>query len=289
MKMTKDYNIDTQYDPIEDMILIALHSKTKETRKEKDLDGGISGKWVACDFSSYTPKKALFPKDMFTTLIDEDKTENYRLFTSDMNQLVCDPIKLLGARSETMIMSMDGKDIRWTCMVPMPAPRGIVAITNHKVQWYAKHFRLINRDFTEVYERFPIPIAGGRIPDVKLLGWQQSSKAVMEEQREKVALHLSLIEDAIRPNSVLATVEEHAKLRFAVSNDAYKDFFAMRDGFRNTPTGRRNPILHWCASHLRKSQNGPSTVIGHERGYETMTHGNMTLSLSRNTGYDEYR
>lgn len=284
--MKHEYNIDDQVDPIEDMILIALHSKTGKTRKLGDIK--FKGGWtsVACDFSSYTPKQVLHPRDMYTTIVAEDDTDHYRLFTTDMDQLVCDPVKLIGARSETVIMG--DNDIRWLCMVPMSAPRGVVALTNQKVKWYAKHVRVITRDLREVYERFPIPIADGRIPEVKFLGWSQSTKEVMEEQREKVALHLSMIEDAIRKNAVLATVEEHTKLRFAVSDEAYKDFFALRDGYRNTPTGRRNPILHWCARHLRKSRAGNSTVIGHERGNETLIHGNLQLSLSRNIGYEEY-
>lgn len=281
------YNIDSQYDPIEDMILIALHSKSRSTRKLPDIQGKGGFKAVACDFSSYTPKQILHPRDMYTSLMAEDSTEHYRLFTTGMEQLVCDPVKLIGSRSETVIMGDQG-DIRWSCLVPMPAPRGVVAITNHKVRWFARHFRLIDRDLNEVYERFPIPIAGGRIPEIKFLGWPSDGGKAIEEHREKVALHLSMVEDAIRQNAVLATVEEHAKLRFPVSDEAYKDFFALRDGYRNTPTGRRNPILHWCAAHMRKNQNGRSAVIGHERGNETLTHGNLTLSLTRNAGYAEY-
>lgn len=282
-----DFNIDNQYDPIEETILIALHSRTKSIVKTPALKAGNGQKWHALDFSTFTTKTPMFPQHMYTTLIDEDNTDHYRLFTTGFENLVCDPIKLLGPRSETVILGEDG-EIKWTGMVPMKPPRGVVALTNQKVSWFAHHYRQIGRDLVEQYQRVPIPIAGGRMPDVKFLGWPSDGGKWIEEYREKVALHLSLIEDAIRANAVLATVEEHAKLSFAVSDDAYKDFFAMRDGFRNTPTGRRNPILHWCATHLRKSQGKQSSVIGHERGSETISHGNMTLLLSRNRGYGDY-
>jgi hypothetical protein len=287
--MTYDvpYNIEGQIDPIEDMILIALHAKTKSIRNFSSIPVGREMRSYACDFSLYTPKKSLYPSDMYTTIISENNTDHYRLFTCDMDALVCDPVKLIGARSETVLMTEEG-EIRWSCLVPMPAPRGVVAITNQKVNWFAKHLRVIDRNLNEEYERFPIPVVGNRVPEVKFLGWPNDNGKVMEEHREKFAIHLSVVEDAIRKDAVLATVEEHAKLRFAVSDDAYKDFFAMRDGYRNTPSGRRNPILHWCASHLRKTQSKQSTVIGHERGNEAMTHGNLTLSLSRNKGYSEY-
>lgn len=235
----------------------------------------------------FCPPEPAFPREAYTF----DAQSGARLYSVSMSDLVVSPVDAIGNRLEVMMLCPD-VTTKWCCIKPMPRPRGLTAVSNRPVKWFAWHYREFRRDLTQTYIKQPMALTDdGDVCLLKPLGdWMNYDAAgVRQEQREQLAMTLSVFEDAHRVNAFLATVEEHVRLMFPVGADAYKSFLAMRDGYRATPTGRRNPILHWCAEHLRKRNGESFTVSEHLRGAEEFIVGPMRLSLEPTQGYDAFK
>lgn len=276
-------NIETQRDGIETAILLALTARNKGRHHRKVLGGNKAGfKWIEEGMEIFCPRRPEFPQHMLV----QDMRDAGRLYSGSLDDIVVSPRLAIGRRLETGLLCDDGT-LKWTLIKPMPAPRGLVAITNQPVHWFAFHYREIRDGEPDVYVRRPMPLAGGRVPLMKPLGFQGLNASLeKEELEEQLALSLSFFEDAHRTGTILATVQEAVALTFPVAEDGYKSFFALRDGLRETPTGRRNPILHWCAKHMRRTPGGETAVIGHDRGKTELVHGNMRLAIERSEGYE---
>jgi len=275
-------NIETRRDGIETAILLALTARNKGRHKAKKTGRDKAGFYMAeVGLERFCPSKAEFPKRMLAF----DMRDADRLYTDSLDGLVVPPRAAIGHRLEAGLLCEDGT-LKWSLIKPMPAPRGLVAVTNQKVEWFAYHYREIQEGQPDVYVRRPMPLAGGRVPMMKALGLHGlDPRREKEELEEQLALTLSIFEDAHRIGAILATVEEAVGLTFPVGEDAYKSFFALRDGLRETPTGRRNPILHWCQEHMRRTWSGHTKVTGHDRGKAELIHGNIRLTLERSEGY----
>lgn len=269
--------ISSAQDSIETAILLAMCAADKKSaRKPKSLSsaGGSSYREVF-ELGMFCPKEAEFPKDMFAY----DLADDSRLYVDGLDVLVVSPVKAIGRRMETALLGEDGS-LKWTLFKPMPRPKGLVALTNRPVQWFATHYRHIHQDGREEYIRTPMPISDGRVPLMKVLAFKGFDAVAEQRQQELLlALQLSVFEDAHRAGAFLTTVEENVRLRFPVGEDSYKAFFALRDGLRDTPTGRRNPILHWCADHIRRNHGGATSVIGHNRGRQELVHAGVRLTI----------
>jgi hypothetical protein len=99
----------------------------------------------------------------------------------------------------------------------------------------------------------------------------------------QIPMMCSIIEDAHRKNAVLARAKESVEIIFPIGADAYKDFFLLRDGPRETPTGKRNPILHWVKKHIRHvSETKAIEVKNHCRGINEVVINGMSLSIEFN-------
>jgi hypothetical protein len=286
MKQTKS-TINSEKDRIETSILLAMYATNKaciqkrytERHRDKLHDRRVTEMGVFC------PRVAEFPRDMLMF----DLSDDGRLYNGDLESAVISPVKAIGRRLETCLLCEDGS-LKWTLFKPMPHPRGLVAITNLPVSWFAVHHRHIRQDGPEEYVVAPMPLAGGRVPLMKALSLKGLDARAEQKQLELLlAIQLSLFEDAHRKGAVIATVEERVKLSFPVGQDAYKSFFALRDGLKNTPTGRRNPLLHWCSEHLRRRKDEFFEVTGHSRGKQELVHGNMRLTLAPSEGYEAFR
>lgn len=276
--------IDSEIGGLETAILLALHAKERGKRRVKTSKVNKGWHKIETGMEIFCPTSPEYPKDM----IGLEVGESNRLYTTDMNDIVVSPSRAIGRRLELGLLCSDGT-FKWMLIKPMQVPRGLVPITNLPVSWYSLHFRKIREGEPESYVVKPMPLTETGVPLMKPLGWKgfeaQKERAEMEEQ---LAMSLSVFEDAMRSGSVLATVEEHNKLRFPVSADTYKSFFALRDGLKETPTGRRNPILHWCSKHIRQAGVRTVDVSGHERGKAEIRHGAMRLTLERSDGYTPF-
>jgi len=232
----------------------------------------------------FCPPESAYPRAAYAF----DAVASERLYTNDLDQIVVDPIVAIGSRLEIMVVCEDGT-LKWKCIKPMPRPHGLTVMSNEPCRWFAIHYRTFHPDGRQTYVRRPIAITqSGDVARLKILGTWQGFDPTEDRAkvREQLAISLSVFEDAHRINAFLATVEEHVKLMFPVGADGYKSFLAMRDGYRSTPTGHRNPILHWCAEHLRQRNGVVTLVEEHLRGAEEFVIGPMRLSIEPTTGYE---
>lgn len=268
-------------DGLETAILSALmmdkRSALMKPVKRQDIEVAVLGQ--------FCPPGAAFPKAAYT--FDAARSSE-RLFSPSLADLVVDPIAVIAKRFETAILCEDGL-LKWTCIIPMEKkPVGLVAISNRPVRWFTYHFRTFRGGDPQTYVKRPLAVTlDGDVAMMKPLGsWNGYNAAKdRDEMAEQLAIKLSIFEDAHRANAFLATVEEHVRLMFPVGADSYRSFLAMRDGYRDTPTGRRNPILHWCATHMRQTARGRSVVAEHLRGAEEFVVGPMRLTLEPTKGY----
>lgn len=264
-------------DHIETSILLAMYATDKKSARKPKLSRGTDGLFSReiFELGMFCPKEAEFPKDMLIY----DLADSSRLYTDGLDALVVSPIKAIGRRLETALICEDGS-LKWVLFKPMLRPKGIVALTNRPVHWFATHYRHIHQDGREEYVRAPMPIADGRVPLMKVLAFKGFDAVAEQKQQEQLlALQLSIFEDANRTGAFLTTVEEAVRLSFPVGEDSYKAFFALRDGLRDTPTGRRNPLLHWCAEHIRRNHGNITPVAGHNRGKQELVHAGMRLTI----------
>lgn len=275
--------IASAQDPIETAILLAMYASDKTSIKERRVErmsGALFDRAVT-EMGIFCPNKAEFPRDMLMY----DLADDSRLYACELSGVVVSPVAAIGHRLETCLLCEDGS-LKWTLIKPMPRPRGLVALTNQPVDWFSIHYRHIRQSGPEEYVRAPLPIAGGQVPLMKVLSLKGLDAVAEQKQLEQMlAMHLSLFEDAHRTGAFLATIEEQVRLSFPVGEDTYKSFFALRDGLRDTPTGRRNPLLHWCAEHIRRNRGGITPVSGHNRGKQELVHGGMRLTLHPSEDY----
>lgn len=284
--MANALNIANDRDALEDAILWAMSFRHtgSEIHKEKLIKKNKHVDRVEINFGHFCGKAAMKPRSVY--VFDRAAGQN-RLFSSSLDGVVVDPISAIGNRLETLVVKECGT-IAWMGYKPMPKPRGLAAVTNEKVKWFACHYRTIHQDGNETYIKDPIAITeSGRVPLLRPMGWKGfDAKATQVEQEEQLALSLSLFEDANRVGAYLATVKEAVEIMFPVGDDAYKDFFILRDGYKNTPTGRKNPIIHFCKKHIRRVASGDVVQVGkHTRGATEIVVGPMTLHIKPNMGY----
>lgn len=279
--------IKTARDGLETAILLALSARNRASAKKRiGVEKQKTKGWdrEIFDAGMFCPDRAEFPSQMYAMTPGNDD----RLYSASLADLVVSPAKAIGRGLETATLCAAGM-LKWAKVKPMPKPRGLVAMTNQKHDWFAWHYREISEGKPDTYIRRPMAIAGNDIVPTKCLlakGWDSYSDA--EEMEQQLALTLSVFEDAIRSNAILATVEESARFSFPVGDDGYVSFFRLRDGLKNTPTGRRNPILHWCSEHLRSRGDKVFSVKRHERGTAEIVEGPMRLTLTFNEGYGAY-
>lgn len=256
-------------DDLETAILLAM-SATQGRIPDRPRKSSGRKEEVSTDFFCRVPPE--YPRHAYAL-----SPQPGRLYAAHPSQLICDPIQVAREGLETCLL-VDGKFL-WKKICPMKPPKTVVALTNRKPHWFAVHCREIDETGKQDYSTQPVALNDDGAPaPLKFVGWQGTNSAVYQrEQAMMVAIMFSIYEDAMRANAYLATVQEGVKLSFAVGEDAYLEFFRDRDGWRETPTQRRNPILHWCARHLRGANATP--VKAHKRGREEVLVGPMRLTI----------
>lgn len=275
---------------IEDAIILAMYASAKPVVKSKIVAKTKGANLVASPLDMFVTDKDRYPKRFYA--FDASADSGDRVYTPDASALVVNPYKVCKNGIEFGLLD-GGLVFKWVGIFPMARPRGITCLTNQKTAWFAYHYRRISNDGQQEYVKTPMAMTlSGEVCPLQMMGKWQGFDAKKERDMiaEQLALSMSIFEDAVRAGSYLATVKEHVEMMFPVGADAYKDFFAMRDGYKDTPTGRKNPILHWCATHLRKRQSGAkSEVKAHVRGASEFVCGPMVLTISENAGYGEFQ
>lgn len=72
------------------------------------------------------------------------------------------------------------------------------------------------------------------------------------------------------------------QLIFPATERAVKELASLREGPRTTPSGRRNPLLHWVTEHLRRVHSEPERLIPvteHLRGTERFVLGEYAAEI----------
>lgn len=276
-------NVITEKDGIEMEIIMAMlmQSAGKRIHKQK-----VSKDKIFMTIGSFLDKKPEFPKAFYVV---DRSSDGDRLFSQSLSDIVVSPAKAIAKRLETAVI--DNGILKWLCFIPIKPPRGIVAATNMPVSWFGCHYRTYTPSGKQTYIKEPMALkSNGTVARLMPLGWKGfDAEMCLSEQTQQLALSLSLFEDAVRSSAYLAIVQEHVKMMFPVGEQAYKEFFKMRDGYRETPTGRRNPIIHWCSEHLRKcGADKVSVVSAHKRGSNEFVCGPMKLTIQENEGYQAY-
>lgn len=258
-------------DALETLLIMALE-KPKE----------ISLSWHRDGLGESRSAIDMFPFDdaMPSCAYTFDAADDDRIFGDSLDYLIHHPADTIGTGKE--VYFIDDNTIKWSLIEPTRRPAKGFACLGRADKWYAAHYRLastVNGWFDYVKAYLAIDAKGNPLP-VKFM---QQKNWKVEHDLIQIHMMCSLIEDAHRAGAVLASVSDQAEIRFPIGGDAYKEFFSLRDGPRETPTGKRNPIIHWVSRHIRKTQTGGfSDVKQHLRGRHEVTINGIHASVEFN-------
>lgn len=266
----------TSVDNLETLLIMSMAPAAYEERYFKVGEVRPDGKSVdAVDFGSVLRIGERNPSRSYTFDVSGD-----RLFTSDINLLLNHPAEIIGSGVEVIFYFKD--EMKWCRYEPIQRPRGFAAFGKVD-RWIAVHYRTQTIDGKQDYIKDVIALSkSGKALPTRVEGWNVKGDDSIKKKEELMVMALSVVEDAHRPGVLLATASAETSIVFPVNYGAHKDFLALRDGPNNTPTGRKNPILHFCKKHIRKAKSGAESEIEkHWRGLEEVSIGGMHLSLSR--------
>lgn len=217
--------------------------------------------------------------------IDADVDQkSERIFTTDARLLLASVQDLLGSEAEVAFLC--GDRVKWTGLRRLvKAPRG-VWVASPGATMYEFHYREIFESGASTYFKRVCAISKSGKPVQCLIEGSRGSGANMEGEQAVIAA--SVIEDAHRHDALTATISESGSIIVPVPLGEHKELFALRDA-PLTPSGRRKAILHWVASHTRKTRgDSPITVQEHTRGVREFSIDGMTVRLEPNRRQDVF-
>lgn len=183
-----------------------------------------------------------------------------RLFATDPRLLLNPPQDIIGHKAEIALVTAEV--IKWTAFRRvLKRPRG-VWVANPRADLYEVHSRFIRQDGSSDYVK--------RIAAIDKRG--NPVRAIIEGTKDQgvapdgelLVMAASIIEDSARPGVFTATVMDSVGVTFPVPDGEHLDVFRLRDG--PNKGGRRRPLLHWVAQHIRRTAKVESTVREHLRG-----------------------
>ena len=270
-------------DSVETMLLMLLDGRHKQIenddRDKQLLDSSYRKSRSACQNIDFDASKLCEFGDMMPDSVYlADMTES-RLFTYDPAQLLAHPADILGDRCEGAMFHE--QSVKWFAVRRLLSAPKNVAVIGKVAVWYEGHFRLIRSDGSGTYQkRYAAISRDGRALLVKRGPYILSDPA---ESTFMSTTLCSLVEDARRTNAMLASVKDAIEVHVPVPLDAYKEVFALREA-PVTPGGRRKAIVHWVASHMRRSIHGAEHKVGrHTRGVDEFTIDGLRVRLSPNS------
>lgn len=264
---------------IETLILMLLEAKDSKESKErvvipKNKDGYVL---FGSDQGKLLHLPDMHPSSSFSAQIGEG--ENERLFSCDYTDLLTHPREIFGEESETVLVDKNTDTVKWTGFRRLRKPPKSVVCLGKADSWYEMHYREYGQFGRSAYQkRLAVYSKEGRpLPSKKYSHWVS-----YDDPASSGILHASLIEDAHRSGTMLASVSEAAEIKFPVPIDSYKEIFIIRDA-PLTAAGKRKAILHWVSKHLRKTGCGRnSEVKEHTRGVDTFNIAGFNIKLSPN-------
>lgn len=263
-------------DDLETMILLALDANhegvvTGVTRRDK-ASGGIEELRDQGELLNFSP---MHPNSSYTV----DMSDGERIYGTTKELLLTHPAEVLGDESEVVLL--DSGTLKWRGFRRLRKPPRGVACLGIASHWYEMHMRFVSSSGTGEYFKRVVPLSRTGAP---LLAKAQGHNVCTPRlEGEMLVLCASVIEDAHRANTMLASVRDATEIRFPVPLDDYKAVFAGRDG--PMKDGRRRAIVHWVAQHLRNSTHGKEHAVKkHTRGIEEFMIDGIRVRLTPNDG-----
>jgi hypothetical protein len=260
-------------DRLETMILLALDGNKNTPfvgATKMRMSGGYFEQFDQGDLLNFNNK---MPNSFYTF----DMTDESRLYTTDSSLLLSNPIEILGNESEIALINEHG--LRWTAYKKInKRPKGVVCL-GKPVAWYEAHTKFIQPTGNSLYIKRVLPLDAKGNPLAAMVNNHVVCTPNIEGKYLTIAA--SLIEDAHRPNTMLAEVKDGVSIKFPVPINNYKALFAGREE-PLTPSGRRKAIVHWVAQHLRQGKNDTATVKQHIRGVQDICVGGVNITITPN-------
>lgn len=204
-----------------------------------------------------------------------DAADQERLYAGGEEYLLRHPAETLGDRSEVIMTCEDGS-LKWLCFIKRDKPKNVICA--EKIHSFYEYHCMLGG------------VSGWRDYGVRAIAFNKKGRPLMMKIKgfhgftgqdgHNAIMAASVIEDAHRSGAVIGALEADAMIKFPISIEEYKHFLADRDGFKNTPTGRRNTILHFCNEYARRRGGRLLEVRAHARGARVFETGGMTLTLT---------
>ena len=259
----------------EPLIILALDANLEHSSKEKrTIHDKTRGVFLDIEDQGQLLKlPSMKPVSAYTFDAVDD-----RIYTPDPCLLMKKPWEILGERAEVMTLFFDA--LKWFGFERMKSTPKNISVSGKVEVCYALHVRLITPRGVEQYYQRIIPFGkNGKPLPAKIQGnWVCSPK----QEGENAILCASLIEDAQRPNAMLATVSDATEIKFPVPMGDYKALFSDRAG-PLLKSGKRKAILHWVSEHLRQSVTGTEhQVTEHARGIDKFIFDGLRVGIALN-------
>lgn len=226
----------------------------------------------AIDGGTMLPFAPMQPTDCYTAQRDAD-----RIYTASSDMLLAPPQDYLGEQCEIALLCTDR--VKWLGYRQLRRRPKQIWLAKQGASLYEVHYREIFPDGRSTYGKRVAAIdSAGRPVATVIIGTRSEGGG---NDAECLVLAASLIEDAHRPNALLARISEAGAIRVPVPIGEHREVFAVRDA-PLTKAGRRRAILHWVAKHTRAAPSRRIDVCAHWRGTRTMTVDGMTVELTPN-------
>lgn len=265
-------NIKDYEDNLETLLLMMLEGNAEQG--EGAIVEGIGDRAREyVDMTKFLRFRPCYPQSAYTF----DATDEDRLIAASADYLCDHPAEILGDRTEICMIASDS--VKWSAFIRRQRPRHIVPAGRCAVFYEMHHMQ---GDIKNGWNSYGCRAVGFDSKGRTVLFRAKGLKGFTSpKDAQNAIIAASIKEDAERSDAFTAEVEFDRSIRFPVGVQAYQDFFRLRDGYRDTQTGRKNPILHWCSEHLREKQNGGMTQVkGHMRGTDSIEVDGMKLVLT---------
>jgi hypothetical protein len=214
----------------------------------------------------------------FPTVAYGSEMGGERIFANYAELLLESPQDLLGKHTEVTIVGEDR--ILWSCLRRIhKIPKG-VWLSKAGADLYEYHTRAMFPDGSSKYfTRVAAIDKKGNPVKALIVGTRNVGN---ENDSMALILAASIVEDAHRPDVIRATLSDSVGITLPIKQGKHLELFKLRDG-PAAPGGRRRPLMHWVASHVRKSVAKQCPVSKYLRGVHEFDIDGLHVKLEAST------
>lgn len=262
-------NINTSVDAIQDILTYFICAGNR------DQALGDLSVWktrngpIGVDAGARLQFSPLSPTTAYISELNGD-----RLIAVDAGLLLHTPQDIIGRHSEIAVVG-DGV-VKWAAFRKLQKRPKHVWIASPGADLYEYHSRFIRADGTADYAKRVVALSkSGKMVSAIIEGTKDVGAGSIDY--EAIVMAASIIEDAHRPGTFLATVRDTVGVKLPIPQGEHLDVFKLRDGPK--VGDRRRPLLHWVAKHVRKVQKKEYQVKEHLRGVHEFDIDGMSVKL----------